>query len=88
MFRRLFSIVSFNSVLNVKALVGTFNQEEVLVWAFSMIVKTDCETDGSFAALVETLFPARRQSWSAAAGRYGNGMMMHGEKLDWILIPL
>ena len=29
-----------NSVLNVKALVGTFNQEKALVGAFSMIVKT------------------------------------------------
>ena len=32
------------------ALVGTFNQEQALVWALSMIVKTD----GSFAALVKT----------------------------------
>ena len=37
-----------NSVLNVKALVGAFNQEKALVGAFSVIVKTDCETDGSF----------------------------------------
>ena len=29
------------SVLNVKALVGAFNQEQALVGAFSMIVKTD-----------------------------------------------
>ena len=36
-----------NSVLNVKVLVGTFNQEKALVEAFSVIVKTD----GSFAAL-------------------------------------
>ena len=35
------------SVLNVKALVGAFNQEKALVGAFSVIVKTDCETDGS-----------------------------------------
>ena len=33
--------------LNVKALVGAFNQEKVLVGAFSVIVKTDCETDGA-----------------------------------------
>ena len=32
-----------NSVLNVKALVGAFNQEKALV---GLIVKTDCETDG------------------------------------------
>ena len=39
-----------NSVLNVKVLVGVgaFNQEKVLVGAFSVIVKTD----GSFAAPV------------------------------------
>ena len=29
-------------------LVGTFNQEKALVGAFSVIVKTSCETDGSF----------------------------------------
>merc|ERR1711949_84386 len=38
----------YNSVLNVKALVGAFNQEKALVGAFSVIVKTDCGTDGSF----------------------------------------
>ena len=32
----------------MKALVGAFNQEKALVGAFSVIVKTDCETDGSF----------------------------------------
>ena len=37
------------------ALVGTFNQEKALVGAFSVIVKTECETDGSSAAL--TLAP-------------------------------
>ena len=38
-----------HSVLNVKALVGVgaFNQEKALVGAFSVIVKTDCETDRS-----------------------------------------
>ena len=41
-------------VLNVKALVGAFNQEKALVGAFSVIVKTECETDGSFAALILT----------------------------------
>ena len=33
----LFSIVSFNRVLNVKALVGAFNQEKALVGAVSVI---------------------------------------------------
>ena len=32
-----------HSVLNVKGLVGAFNQEKALVGAFSVIVKTDCE---------------------------------------------
>ena len=30
-------------VFNVKVLVGTFNQEKVVVGAFSVIVKTECE---------------------------------------------
>ena len=38
----------------MKALVGAFNQEKALVGAFSVIVKTDCETDG---ALNSTAFP-------------------------------
>ena len=38
----------------MKALVGAFNQEIALVGAFSVIVKTDCETDGLSAALVIT----------------------------------
>ena len=32
----------------MKALEGAFNQERALVGAFSMIVKTGCETDGLF----------------------------------------
>ena len=32
----------------MKALVGAFNQEKALVGAFSVIVKTNCGTDGSF----------------------------------------
>ena len=32
----------------MKALVGAFNQKKALVGAFSLIVKTYCETDGSF----------------------------------------
>ena len=36
-----------NSALNVKALIGAFNQEKALVGAFSVILKTDCETDGA-----------------------------------------
>ena len=37
-----------HSVLNVKALVGAFNQEKALVGAFSVIVKTGWGTNGSF----------------------------------------
>ena len=40
-----------NTVLIVKALVGAFNQENALIEAFSVIVKTDCETVGLSAAL-------------------------------------
>ena len=36
-----------NNVLNVKALVGAFNQEKALVGAFSVIVKTGCGTAGA-----------------------------------------
>ena len=49
----------------MKALVGAFNQEKALVWAFSVIVKNDCETDGSSAAHV--IAPPPRPA--AAGGR-------------------
>ena len=39
----------------MKVLVGAFNQEQALVGAFSVIVKTDFETDGLSAALAITL---------------------------------
>ena len=45
-----------HSVLNVKALVGAFNQDKALVGAFSVIVKTDCKTDGLSAALKKIMF--------------------------------
>ena len=38
--------MGYDSVLNVKVLGGAFNQEKALVGAFSVIVKTDCETNG------------------------------------------
>ena len=44
--------INLTWVLNVKSLVGTFNQEKALVGAFYVIVKTGCGTDGSSAALV------------------------------------
>ena len=42
----------------MKAVVATFNQEKALVGASSVIVKTDCETDG--AALVDTMLSQLR----------------------------
>ena len=44
------------SFLNVKAVVGSFNQKTAQLGPFSVIVKTDCETDGSSAALLQS-FP-------------------------------
>ena len=35
----------------MKVVVAAFNQEKALVGAFTVIVKTDCETDGSSEAL-------------------------------------
>ena len=36
----------------MKALVVAFNQEKALVGAFSVLVKTDCETNGSFHSTI------------------------------------
>ena len=36
----------------MKVVVAAFNQEKALVGAFTVIVKTDCETDGSSKALL------------------------------------
>ena len=47
-------VLCLNSVLNVKALAGTFNQEKALVGAFSMIVQPVVEPMDRFAALVNT----------------------------------
>ena len=43
-----------NSVLNVKALVGTFNQEKALVGAFSVIVQPVVEPMEHYTALMST----------------------------------
>ena len=45
----------------MKALIGTFNQENALVGAFSVIVKTGYETDGSFYST------SRWSTWAGAA---------------------
>ena len=39
----------------MKALEGAFNQEKALVGAFSINLKTDCETNGSFYSTNEEL---------------------------------
>ena len=44
-----------NSVLNVKALAGAFNQKKALVGAFSVIVQQVVEPMDRFAALVRML---------------------------------
>ena len=68
-FRCLFSIECLNSVLNVKVIVGAFNQEREgpsLVGAFSVIVKTH----GSIAALLCT--PAHHGKWLQWIGGYSS----------------
>ena len=47
--------VLINSVLNVKALVGAFNQEKALVGAFSVIVQPGVEPMEHYTALVTFL---------------------------------
>ena len=41
---------------NVKAVVAAFNQEKVLVGAFSVILKTDGETDGALHSTSRHIF--------------------------------
>ena len=47
----------------MKAVVAAFNQEKALVGAFSVIVKTDCGTDGSFYSTTDNT--AYRSYWLA-----------------------
>ena len=61
-----------HSVLNLNALVGSFNPEKALVGAFSVIVKTD----GSFAALVNTE-PSREPRPS-----YNQQLTLNQENID------
>ena len=56
-----------NSVLNVKVLVGAFNQEKALVGAFSVIVKT----------VVEPLYTALIVSLQQYRHRHINGQLHH-----------
>ena len=58
----------------MKALAGTFNQEKALIGAFSVIVKTDCETDGSVhSTTADTYSPEWRQI-ETDTGRAGDTM--------------
>ena len=54
----------------MKAVVAAFNQQTALVEAFSVsvIVKNDCETNGSSAALVVLLSANVGEVYLAAAG--------------------
>ena len=49
--RKVVWFVSYNSFLNVKALVGAFNQEKALVGAFSVIVQPVVEPMEQHTAL-------------------------------------
>ena len=67
--QRPFSIVSFNSVLNVKAVVAAFNQEKALVGAFSVTTNLRMKL---FQALLYILMITANTSaapWPAARSR-------------------
>ena len=49
----------------MKVLVGAFNLEEALAGAFSMIVKTDCETDGALQTTIKEIIQAAAAASSA-----------------------
>ena len=53
----------WHSVLNVKALVGAFNQEKALVGAFSVIVQPVVEPMDRFTALMSTVVPVMAAAW-------------------------
>ena len=57
-----------NSVLNVKVLVGAFNQEKAQVGLLC-----DCETDGLFAALILTLHSVQSFTCSAQPSQTSAG---------------
>ena len=52
----------------MKALVGAFNQEKALVGAFSVIMKTDCETDGALHSTGGDSYRCYRLTWQSVAG--------------------
>ena len=58
----------------MKALLGAFNQEKALVGTFSVIVKTDCGTDGSICGTICITHPTELLS-----ARHGNlGWLLEG----------
>ena len=69
--------VSYDNCIGIPIshLLSAFNQEKAPVKAFSEIVKTDCETDGSSAAaLGEMVTPSQEleslfEVWTADTGR-------------------
>ena len=61
-------------------LVGAFNQEKALVGAFSVIVKTDCEIDGSSYSYSTSCNSHRRQLVVVVLGQHeGGGVALGGE---------
>ena len=69
----------------MKALVGAFNQEKALVGAFSVIVKTDCGTDGSFYSTAPPCVPM----WWSVSRRRETWCIRHGgcQTPDKLIIP-
>ena len=80
----------WHSVLNVKALVGAFNKEKAQVGAFSVIVKTDCETHGSFYSTSRNICATYRgRGWRGLVvcggreeGGLGGKVAVRGEQLQ------
>ena len=64
-----------NSVLNVKELVSAFNQQKALEGAFSVIVKTDCETDGALHSTNNNR-AARHRAHSCLCAQYSGGIII------------
>ena len=64
----------------MKAPVGAFNQEKALVGALSVIMKTDCETDGSiYSTTPLPLLSATRHGavFKNSSGFTGNWIILH-----------
>ena len=69
----------------MKAPVGAFNQEKALVGAFSVIVKTDCETDGSFystSANTRIKHSAQLSGVMSSGGQQSGDQ--HSQQFPWV----